>query len=176
MNLLQRLVKRVFFKSDQRYLLEMYNHGYIFESGFMKSYQCKEVVFNDGSPAPWFNYSFIDFLAPRLKDSMYIFEYGLGNSSKYFNEITPHCYGVDHDVLWYNKVVEGGLKKSNYYLIEDENYINAIKETKNIRKNSYSVLEGFMNLDKEQIEINIKLIKKTVEIVIEMDKNTTALS
>ena len=123
MNWLQRIVKRMFFSSDQRYLLEMYNHGYVFESGFIRSYKTKEVVFNDGGPAPWFNYSFLDFLMPRLSDSHVIFEYGLGNSTKYFNTISKHCYGVEHDEHWYSKLMSGSISKDNYYLLQGGEYV-----------------------------------------------------
>jgi hypothetical protein len=106
----------------------MFNHGYIFESGFMKSYQLNEVVFNDGRPAPWFNYPFTDFLSNRLNETLSIFEYGLGNSTKYFNTFSTNCFGVDHDAKWYNKVVNTIDKKSNYSIAENEDYINAIEK------------------------------------------------
>ena len=118
----------------------MYNHGYIFESGFLQSIQRQEVVFADGRPAPWFNYSFLDFLTPRLNSEMSIFEYGLGNSTLYFNRISTHCFGVEHDKSWYEKVVGDHFSKENYFLCDEEEYVNSI-QNKN-RKFDIIIVDG----------------------------------
>ena len=164
-------MKRVFFSSDQRYLLEMYNHGYIFETGFMKSYQLKKVVFNDGRPAPWFNYSFIDFLTPKLNESLYIYEYGLGNSTKYFNKISPNCYGVEHEVAWYNEVVDKSKLKPNYNLANGEEYINAISKTG--EKFDIIVVDGIHRDDCIKVGIEF-LSEKGVVILDDTERNEYA--
>ncbi len=120
----------------------MHDHGYIYESGFIKSFQLKEVVFNNGKPAPWLNYSFLDFLIPRLNESFSIFEFGLGNSTRYFGSVMAQCYGVEHDDNWYAKLLDETNPTDNFYLASDAEYVNSIQKTN--KKFDIIIVDGIL--------------------------------
>src|SRR5690606_38937740 len=52
---------------------------------------------------PWFTYSFIDFLQHRLNKSQTVFEFGSGNSTRYFAGKCAQITSVEHDKAWYEK-------------------------------------------------------------------------
>lgn len=145
----------------------MYNHGYIFESGFLKSFRQKEVVFENGKPAPWFNYSFLDFLIPRLNESFLIFEYGLGNSTRYFNSVGQHCYGVEHSESWYTRVLDDSMDKDNYVLSNDFEYVNTIQKTD--RKFDIIIVDGILREECMKMGLNY-LSEKGVMILDDSEK------
>src|SRR5690606_18591135 len=84
-------------------------------------------------PIPWFTYSFIDFLAVRLTNSQSIFEYGSGNSTRYFAERVKNITSLEHDKMWYEQGRKN--KPQNTELIyceldENGNYCRGAKNTK----------------------------------------------
>lgn len=56
-------------------------NGYLYEIGWINSFQNKMPMNKSGAPFPWVTYSFIDYISSRLKLDMDIFEYGSGNST-----------------------------------------------------------------------------------------------
>lgn len=53
-----------------------------------------------GQPVPWYNYAAIDFVSSRLKPEMYVFEYGAGNSTRWYAERVTHVIACEHDHAW----------------------------------------------------------------------------
>ncbi len=74
------------------------------EDGWFRSFHAQASIDAQGKPLPWFNYAFIKFLAPRLKPSMTLFEYGSGNSTIWFAGKVQTVCAVEHDELWVQKL------------------------------------------------------------------------
>lgn len=126
MNIIQRIIKYIFFSKDQKYLLELVNHGYLYDHGFVKSKVVGEVVFQDGSPAPWLSYPFLDFFLPKLDFSISLFEYGMGNSTLHYNTIIDHHFGIEHDAIWFEKLMERNLTRKSFKLVSEEEFVKSI--------------------------------------------------
>lgn len=142
MNFLQRAVKYLFFSKSQKYLLELHSHGYLFDQGFVKSKDLDQVVFADGTPAPWLSYPFLDFFIPRLNKSFSLFEYGLGNSSLYYSTKIEDHFGVEHDSKWYEILMDKHLNGDNFKNCSDLDYINAIDSFD--RKFDIIIIDGIL--------------------------------
>lgn len=57
-----------------------------------------------GEPLPWMPYAFIDFLDERLDPDVRVFEYGSGNSTRWFAERVGEVVSVEHDRTWFDEV------------------------------------------------------------------------
>lgn len=55
-------------------------------------------------PIPWFNYGFINFLEPRLRPEMLVFEYGCGYSTLWWQDRVSKVYSIDHDSDWVDEI------------------------------------------------------------------------
>lgn len=82
----------------------MWKHKYLSEKGWFRSFAAKESIDQNGEPIPWFTYPMIQFLEPRLNRSMIVFEYGCGNSTRWFSKYVKEVSSVDHDELWVKKI------------------------------------------------------------------------
>lgn len=105
--------------------------SYLVETGYINSIKKLEPVNKDGNPIPWMNYSFIDFLKPRLNRSMNIFEYGSGFSTLYLSDKVHSITSIEFDRDWFEKMRDNLNTKDNcevVYRPEPENYNVAIKE------------------------------------------------
>jgi len=80
--------------------------GYLAEIGWFVAHRERASVDAHKQAIPWFTYSFIDFLGNRLKQEHDIFEYGSGNSTRYFARRVKSIHSVEHDKSWY----ESGIK------------------------------------------------------------------
>lgn len=107
------------------------NGAYLVETGYIKSIKNFEPINKDGDPIPWMNYSFIDFLEPRLNRSMNVFEYGSGYSTLYLSNRVGSIISVEFDQSWFEKMREN-LKGKDHcnvvYRPDPEQYNVAIKE------------------------------------------------
>lgn len=105
--------------------------SYLVETGYINSIKKFEPVNNEGDPIPWMNYSFIDFLEPRLNKTMDVFEYGSGYSTLYLSDKVHSVTSVEFDKDWFEKMRASLNEKSNcdvIYRPDSENYNVAIKE------------------------------------------------
>lgn len=110
--------------------------AYLVETGYIKSIKSFEPVNKKGDPIPWMNYSFIDFLEPRLNQSMNIFEYGSGYSTLYLSDKVGSITSVEFDKSWFEKMKESLNDKGNCRVIfraGQKQYIEAVKEYGNER-------------------------------------------
>src|SRR5690606_34829880 len=80
-----------------RSLLSFGIKGYLAEIGWFVAHKNRTSVNINNQPIPWFTYSFIDFLEGRLNKNLSIFEYGSGNSTRYFAERVRHISSLEHD-------------------------------------------------------------------------------
>lgn len=79
-----------------------------------------------GSPLPWFTYPAIDYLEQLDFKSKDFFEWGSGNSSKYFAARSRSITSVEASEEWYNKGSQSLLKNQTLLLKTGNDYINAI--------------------------------------------------
>ena len=73
-------------------------------SGYFKSVALKKPCLNDESPIPWMNYAAIHFLDDRLSGDQSMFEYGSGNSTRWFAERVKTVTSVENHQGWYDYV------------------------------------------------------------------------
>lgn len=78
--------------------------GYLSEIGWFKSFDSKSPVDGHSEPIPWVTYSFIDFIADRIKKEHVIFEFGSGNSTFYYAKRASKVVSVEHDKSWFDKI------------------------------------------------------------------------
>jgi hypothetical protein len=78
--------------------------GPLKESGWLRSFEEREPVDAAGRPVPWMVYPAIDFLAPRLRADMSVFEYGCGNSTLWWAARVRELVSCEHDRAWYEKI------------------------------------------------------------------------
>jgi protein-L-isoaspartate O-methyltransferase len=105
--------------------------AYLMETGYINSIKNFEPVNKEGNPIPWMNYSFIDFLEPRLNQSMNIFEYGSGYSTLYLSDKVGSITSIEFDKTWFEKMKENLKDKDHCKLIyrpDQKQYIEAIGE------------------------------------------------
>ena len=70
--------------------------NYLTTSGWMESADSK-LSTRDGRPLPWFAYAAIDFLERTLTPDLAMFEYGGGQSTRYWADRLSHVHSIDHD-------------------------------------------------------------------------------
>jgi len=105
--------------------------AYLVETGYIKSIKNFKPINKDGDPIPWMNYSFIDFLEPRLKQTMNVFEYGSGYSTLYLADKVGAVTSVEFDKSWFdkmNKILDSADNCTVMYRPGQKEYIEAIKE------------------------------------------------
>ncbi|MBD3636831.1 MAG: FkbM family methyltransferase [Crocinitomicaceae bacterium] len=120
--------------------------GYLKDKGWFRSFKEKESVDKEGNPIPWYSYPFLDFLAPRLNDSMEVFEYGCGNSSLWFQQYVKNITACEHHEGWYDKMT--AKAKDNFSLKlrpEGSDYINCISEDNH--KYDIIIIDGMSRLE-----------------------------
>ena len=91
--------------NTEREALSHISSGFFFEKGWWESWKSKSPIDFNKNPLPWVTYSFIDFIENRLKSNMIIFEYGSGNSTLYYGNKVKEVHTVEHDLEWFNKLV-----------------------------------------------------------------------
>jgi hypothetical protein len=101
--------------------------------GWFRSYKTRQSVDASGQPLPWYTYSFIFFLEPRLKSHFEVFEYGSGNSTRWYGSRVKTITAVEHDFAWV-KHTAPGLPSNSEVLprTEGDSYVQAVGE-KNIQ-------------------------------------------
>lgn len=78
--------------------------SFLRNSGYWLSVRSKQPVRRDGRPIPWMNYSAIAFLESRLTPDLSVFEFGSGNSTRFFAGLVRKVVSVECDRDWYEKV------------------------------------------------------------------------
>lgn len=53
-----------------------------------------------GQPLPWYSYPALLWLGPRLWPGAHVFEYGAGNSTRWFERLGSTVTAVEHDPVW----------------------------------------------------------------------------
>lgn len=74
--------------------------GALSELGWPRSFAQRVPVDRDGAPLPWFTYPAIAVLGPRVDPTMRVFEYGAGNSTRWWAARVAAVRSVEHDAGW----------------------------------------------------------------------------
>lgn len=95
--------------------------------GWFRSYESAPVDEN-GNPLPWLPYPLIDFAERRLEPSMRVFEYGGGNSTRWFASQVDEVVSVENDESWY-RTIKSQLPENSKMLLRDlDEYPQAITD------------------------------------------------
>lgn len=95
--------------------------------GLINSIQKKECVDKDNNPIPWYTFPAIEYIKQLDFSEKRVFEYGCGNSSKFWASIAKEVVSVEEKKDWYEQCLKD--KAENQILIfgdNEENYINSI--------------------------------------------------
>jgi hypothetical protein len=104
MNVAQKIWLMVSDPIAIRELIRFRFGDYLLETGWIESVRRGSPVNVQGDPIPWMTLPFIHFLEPRLTPSMSLFEFGSGNSTKYFEQRLNTVVAVEHDRSWYERI------------------------------------------------------------------------
>lgn len=74
------------------------------ELGWIRSAEAEAPVDRDGRPVPWMTYPAISFLRDRTRPSFRVFEYGSGNSTRWWAPRVASVVACEHDRHWFDQV------------------------------------------------------------------------
>lgn len=72
--------------------------------GWFRSLRNRKPMDKIGRPLPWYTYSAIHFLEPRVHKGMRVFEYGCGSSTLWWAARVRSVVSAEHDDVWYERV------------------------------------------------------------------------
>jgi hypothetical protein len=108
--------------------LQLVMTGALKQYGWFRSYNAKQSVDAGGNPIPWYTYAFIFFLEPRLKPHFEVFEYGSGNSTRWYAAKVKHVTAVEHDINWIKQISPGLPENTTVMALPvGDTYIDAVK-------------------------------------------------
>jgi len=113
------------------YLQVFLKGNYLYDMGWIKSYNSFESTDANNNPIPWCSYPFIDFISERITKNMKIFEYGSGNSTIFYASKCYSIKAIDHDKSWVDKINNKLPKNATVLykeLIYDGNYCREINQ------------------------------------------------
>jgi predicted O-methyltransferase YrrM len=103
-------------------ILSFGHKGYLASVGWFNAFDKKQAIDAKGHELPWVTYAFIDFIKPRLNNTLSVFEYGSGSSTIFYARRVRKVISVEHDRSWYNKIVN--VKPLNAEMIFTELHPN----------------------------------------------------
>lgn len=124
-------VKNTVLTEREKYNNRFVYTGYLKEIGWWNSYDASSPLDKNNQPIPWITYSAIEFLKERLSANMDIFEFGSGNSTKFYSKIVRSVTSVEHNKKWYD-YLKDGLPDNVQLLFRDidgGSYKNHLKES-----------------------------------------------
>lgn len=109
--------------------IQLYIDSALKQYGWFQSFSQRMSVDGAGNPIPWYTYSFMFFLEPRLRTDFRVFEYGSGNSTRWYSQKVHSIDAVEHDHEWI-KIIAPKLP-DNVKLMEralGKSYVQAVGE------------------------------------------------
>lgn len=79
-------------------------HGYLAQTGWLRSARKRHSVDRRGRPIPWYTYPATSFLQARVHAKIRVFEWGMGSSTLWWSSIADLVASVEHDFAWYSAV------------------------------------------------------------------------
>ncbi len=95
--------------------------------GLFRSMLSGAPVGRSGEPLPWFTYPAIEYLKQFDLSNMTIFEYGVGNSSRFWAQRAKQVVAVESDRQWFKRV--SNMLLPNHHLsleTEKTDYVSSI--------------------------------------------------
>lgn len=74
--------------------------GYLAQTGWTRSAAQRVLVDAKGEPQPWMTLPFIAFIAPRLRADWTVFEFGAGESTRFYAARVQHVVTVEHNEIF----------------------------------------------------------------------------
>ena len=71
---------------------------------------------------PWIHTNVIDILDKIINKNTYILEFGSGNSTIYFSNLTNNLTSIEHNKCWYNKIKP--IINNVKYILKEIEYIS----------------------------------------------------
>lgn len=128
-SIIQMIWKAVRFLDLGCLILRFYPKSILRTDGWFKSFRLALPIDNKNDPIPWYTYSFIKFIEPRITQNMHIFEYGCGNSTIWYSKKAEKVCAVENNAQWEKQISKKLPENSIVYLREKpEDYIQEIKE------------------------------------------------
>jgi hypothetical protein len=84
----------------RRSLRQILHHG----QGHARSVRAGEPVDRAGNPIPWFTYPAIAYLEQLDFSDKHVFEFGAGNSTRFWCARAARVVSVEHDPAWHRRV------------------------------------------------------------------------
>ena len=84
------------------------SRSYMLTSGWARSYRNKAPVTGEGEALPWYTYPAIRFLEPRVQPGFKVFEFGAGNSTRWWAKRAAEVVSREHDAEWTARLREHG--------------------------------------------------------------------
>lgn len=78
--------------------------AYLKRTGWVRSGWANAPVDAHGGPLPWYTYPCIAFLEGRVRPEMRVFEYGSGQSTRWWAARVQHVDSVEDDKTWFERV------------------------------------------------------------------------
>lgn len=95
--------------------------------GRHESFECKLPVDGSRHPLPWYTYPAIEYLKQLDFSMCDIFEYGSGNSSKFWSQRAQTVISVESDSNWYESGIHNlSLNQKLLLMTEKTEYVNAL--------------------------------------------------
>lgn len=86
-------------------ILSLRSHSsYLAEMGWFRSFSHSAAVDAAGNAIPWYTYPAIEFLDSRDTAHLSVFEYGSGNSTRWWAQRAAEVVSCEHDADWYARV------------------------------------------------------------------------
>jgi hypothetical protein len=109
--------------------VQLYLESALKNDGWFRSFHTKRSVDAKGNPLPWCTYPFIAFIQPRLQKQFDVFEYGSGNSTRWYASMVQTVQAVEHDEAWV-KEVSRQLPSNAKVMYQElgDNYVKAVEK------------------------------------------------
>jgi hypothetical protein len=78
--------------------------GILRERGMARSIFERAAIDGEGHPLPWMSYPFIDYIEGLDLSKLSLFEFGSGNSTRYWAARCARVSAVEHDRAWYEQL------------------------------------------------------------------------
>jgi hypothetical protein len=110
------------------------------ELGQYKSIKRWDCVDSSGAPIPWYSYPAIEYIKQLDFSDKVVFEYGSGNSTRFWAGRCRKLISVEDNQNWYSKIMAMVSDNVEYHLLEEsQEYIKLI--------NKYSIAFDIIIID-----------------------------
>ncbi|MGE3333100.1 MAG: hypothetical protein AB7I36_05610 [Rhodospirillaceae bacterium] len=94
--------------------------------GHRRTVEEKAPIWADGSPVPWISYPAISFLNQLDFSQKRVFEYGAGNSTRYWARRAKRVISVEHDQPWFEQVKAANLANTEIFFASGTEYVELV--------------------------------------------------